>query len=317
MARVSIVVPTYRRPHFLVNALASLRAQTLTDFEVLVCDNGAEGATEDVVRALDDERFRYIPRPHNVGMLRNAMLGFADARSPLAMKLDDDDSLLPEALERLVTPLEQNPDIRLSFGGVQLVDADDAPLEERTEWLDRVSGRASFTEGRLAGGTGVVARGGVQLAGAVVKADLVDWASVPAEVATAYDFHLALAAAEDDRPLWFTRDRVVRYRLHPDADTNTHSAAQAKATVYVLEQALASGRHQDLTALQRRLGEATLAAGRALLHDRDFRSARSYLRRSLRLQPGLTTARLALASHLPPALVARLMSDRPSESAAA
>ncbi|WP_131106026.1 glycosyltransferase family 2 protein [Ornithinimicrobium sufpigmenti] len=316
MARVSIVVPTYRRPHFLVNALASLRAQTLTDFEVLVCDNGAEAATEDVVRALDDQRFRYIPRPQNVGMLRNAMLGFADARSPLVMKLDDDDFLLPEALEGLVTPLERNPDIKLSFGGVQLVDADDAVLQERTQWLDRESGRASFQEGRLTDSTGIVARGGVQLAGAVVRADLVDWASVPAEVATAYDFYLALTAAEDDRPLWFTQERVVRYRLHPDADTNTHSAAQAKATVYVLEKALASGRHQDTTALQRRLGEATLAAGRALLHDRDIRSARPYLRRSLRLQPGLTTARLALASHLPSALVSRLVS-RPSESAAA
>lgn len=316
MTRISVIVPTYRRPHFLVNALASLSHQAMTDFEVLICDNGAERATEDVVRSLNDERFRYIPRPHNVGMLRNAMLGFADARSPLVMKLDDDDFLLPEALERLITPFDQDLEIKLSFGNVQLVDENDAPLQERTEWLGRASGRAFFKEGRLTGGTGIVARGGVQLAGAVVRADLVDWSSVPAKVATAYDFHLALTAAEDERPLWFTPAPVVRYRLHPGADTNTHSAAQAKATVYVLEQALGSGRHQDSAALQRRLGEATLAAGRALLHDGEFRSARTLLRQSFRLQPGLTTGRLAMASHLPSALLSRLVSTRPSESSA-
>ncbi|QFG69770.1 glycosyltransferase family 2 protein [Ornithinimicrobium pratense] len=317
MSRVSVIVPTYRRPHFLVNALASLKSQSMTDFEVLVCDNGAEAATEDVVRSLDDERFRYIPRPQNVGMLRNALLGFADARSPLVMKLDDDDALMPDALERLTRPFDQEPEIRLSFGGVQLVDENDAPLQERTQWLDRTSGRAFFQEGRLTGATGIVARGGVQLAGAVVRADLVDWASVPAEVGTAYDFHLALTAAENDRPLWFTKAPVVRYRLHPDADTNTHSAAQARATVFVLEQALGSGRHQDTSALQRRLGQATLAAGRALLHDGDFRSARPFLHRSFRLQPGLTAARLAVTSHLPSALLRRLVSARQSNLPAA
>lgn len=310
MPRVSVVVPTYLRPHFLVGALASVQAQTLTDWEVLVCDNGADPATEQVVRDLADDRFRYLPRPHNLGMLRNAMLGFAESRSALVMKLDDDDGLLPDGLERLVAPFDDHPEVQLSFGGVQLVDEDGEPLVQETAWLDRTSGRGSFPEGLLTGGTRVVAGGGVQLAGAVVRADLVDWAKVPSEVATAYDFYLALTAVEDDRPLWFTPDRVVRYRLHPGADTITHAAAQTRATVHVLEGALRSGRHSDHAALRRRLGEATQAAGRVQLRQGDTRLARALLRQSLRLTPGLRAGQLALAAHLPPALLAGIMRAR-------
>lgn len=303
MPRVSVVVPTYLRPHFLAGALASVQAQTLTDLEVLVCDNGADPKTEEVVRALADERFHYLPRTENLGMLRSAMLGFSDARSPLVMKLDDDDALLPDALERLVAPFDAHPEVRLSFGGVQLVGEDDQPLVEETAWLDRSSGRGEFREGLLTGGSRVVARGGVQLAGAVMRADLVDWTSVPPEVATAYDFHLALTAVEDDHPLWFTPARVVRYRLHPGADTNTHAAAQCQATVYVLEQAMRSGRHTDSDALERRMAEATLEAGRVLLRQGDTRAARSLLRRSFRIRPGLVRGGLTLAAHLPPPLL--------------
>lgn len=317
MPRVSVVVPTYLRPHFLVKALTSLQTQTLADFEVLICDNGADPATEEVVRSFSDDRFFYHPRPQNLGMLRSAMLGFAAARSPLVMKVDDDDALLPDALERLVAPFDAEPEVMLSFGGVLLVDENDAPLPEQTEWLDRSSGRSEFEEGLLTGATGIVARGGVQLAGAVVRADLVNWTSVSSEVGTAYDFHLALTAAEDSRPLWFTSAPVVRYRLHPDADTKKHLAAQAQATTYVLEQALASGRHDDEAALRHRLAEATLVAGRELLRLGQAVRARPLLRRSWRLQPSLSRGRLVLASHLPAVLLTRLLRARRSASTTA
>lgn len=315
MPRVSVIIPTYLRPHFLVDALASVRAQTLTDFEVLVCDNGADPATERVVGELADDRLRYVPRPENLGMLRNAMLGFADARSPLVMKLDDDDALQPDALQRLVEPLESHPEIRLSFGGVLLVDEHGAVLEEETARLDRTSGRGSFAEGPVTGASGVVARGGVQFAGAVTRADLVDWRAVPDAVATAYDFYLTLAAAADRRSLWFTPSPVVRYRLHAEADTRKHLAAQARATVHVLDEALASGRHADTAALRRRLAEATLVAGRALLQQGSTEDARPLLRRSLRLGPSITASRTALAAHLPPGVLSRVVQARARLSA--
>lgn len=318
MARVSVVVPTYRRPDFLVEALASVRAQTMGDYEVLVCDNAADDATAAVVRGLDDSRFRYHPRPHNLGMLRSAMLGFASATAPLVMKLDDDDALLPDALERLIEPFEHHPDVHLSFGGVELVDADGSLISDLTQHTDRVSGRAQLAEGLVQQGSAVVSRGGVQLAGAVVRSGLLDWAAVDDDVATAYDFHIALAAARQDRPLWFTARPVVRYRIHPGADTVRNALSQAAATCYVIDQALASGEH-DSAALRRRKAEASLLQGRAQLRAGDRRAARESLRAARALDPSRRgVRRLQALSQLPGPLLSgglgarRLLSATPT-----
>jgi Glycosyltransferase like family 2 len=60
---VSIVVPTRDRPDFLRWCLAAAAAQTDPDFEVIVCDNAVSTPVSDVVRAVDDARFRYLPPP--------------------------------------------------------------------------------------------------------------------------------------------------------------------------------------------------------------------------------------------------------------
>lgn len=307
MTTVSVIVPTYRRPHFLSQALASVQAQTMPDYEVLICDNAADPATAQVVAELADERFHYHPREHNLGMLRSAMLGFANAGAPLVMKLDDDDVLLPDALERLTEPFASHPEISLSFGGVEFVDQSGQPLPEVTEQTDQLSGRGSFSEGLLEGGSRVVSRGGVQLAGAVLRADLLDWDAVPDEVATAYDFHLALAATEDSRPVWFTRAPVVRYRIHDGADTLRNAQAQARATNYVIDTALAAG-HHDAEALRARKAEACHLLGRALLREGRPAEARVQLLTARSLdpsRPGLR--RLLTLSRLPAPVLTRLV----------
>lgn len=310
MPEVSVVTPTYLRPRLLRHALDAVVPQTFGDFEVLVCDNGNDPETRDVVESYRDSRLRYIPRPENLGMLRNAVLGFEDASAPLVMKLDDDDILHPTALEELVTPFRGNEELSLSFGAVRLIDGDGQPLDQLTATLDRSSGRAWFPEGILRPATWVIARGGVQLAGAVLRKSLVNWRAIPDDVATAYDFYLALKAVENDRPVYFTQEPVVSYRIHSGADTVRRPTPQALATVAVLERALREGRHGDVEALEGRLTVAALEAGRCLVHDGDLPRARQLLRRSLALQPTPTARRLLAATYVPGSVVARMLSAR-------
>lgn len=316
MPAVSLVVPTYQRPHFLAEALRSVRSQTFGDFEVLVCDNGADLATEAVVRELGDPRVQYLPRTQNLGMLRNAALGFLQARAELVMKLDDDEVLPADALGRLVPPLLGDPDVSMSFGGVTLVDEQGAPLPDLTASLDRSSGRAWFPEGRIRPATWLVAAGGVQMAGAVLRKEHVDWAGIPEEFATAYDLHATLRAVEDNRAVWFTRAPVVHYRLHGSADTARNFARQALASCAVLREAQARGRHGDREALDRRLAEATLVAGRALTQQGELGRARVLLRESLRLRPRAETARLLALAHAPAPAAARIARARHRRAAA-
>ncbi|MDO5712116.1 MAG: glycosyltransferase, partial [Micrococcales bacterium] len=83
MPTISVIMPTFRRPHYLPCALASVKSQVLPhdiDLEVIVCDNAADEQTSAIVAAAGDPRLVYVPRAHNLGMMRNAIAGFAQAR---------------------------------------------------------------------------------------------------------------------------------------------------------------------------------------------------------------------------------------------
>lgn len=311
MPEISVVMPTYRRPAFLAQALASLRDQTLADYEVLVCDNGADRETEQVVRDAGDPRIRYMPREQNLGILRSAMLGFSDARSELVMKLDDDDRFLPDTLERLVAPFRSHPGLGISFGGVTLVDEHGDPMVQETAALDRSSGRATLPEGLIAPATGMVAAGGVQLAGAAVRKDVVSWLEVPDEIGTAFDFFAALAAVERGRPAHFTRAPVVHYRMHAASDTALRQRQQMLASCAVVEYALAEGRHLDgWRELEDRLALSLLNAARLSGQEGLPAEARSLARRSLRARPSVAAARVYALGWLPAAAASRVTQAR-------
>ena len=67
MAKVTVIIPTYRRPEFLYRAIASVLAQTYKDFDLLVIDDASQDATREVVGRIADERMRYFQNEVNVG----------------------------------------------------------------------------------------------------------------------------------------------------------------------------------------------------------------------------------------------------------
>jgi pterin-4a-carbinolamine dehydratase len=85
----SIIVPTASRPLLLAGALASVRAQTLADWEVVVADDG-HGEGMEIVHGLDDARVRSLRSPGEGQVdARNAAIDAA--RGGLVCWLDDDD----------------------------------------------------------------------------------------------------------------------------------------------------------------------------------------------------------------------------------
>mgnify|MGYP001584988006 CR=1 FL=1 len=108
----SVVISTYNRKDILPRAINSVLGQTFGDFELLVIDNGSTDGTEGVVRAIDDERLKYVknptptdscdgPRNYGIGMSRGAFISF----------LDDDDIWYPERLARMKKAIDENPGI--------------------------------------------------------------------------------------------------------------------------------------------------------------------------------------------------------------
>ena len=102
MPCISFIVPVYNMERLLPRALRSLRAQTLTDFEaILINDGSKDGSAALCAQAVaEDARFRFIDQPNGgVATARNA--GLNAARGEYIFFLDPDDWVEPDAAEVL------------------------------------------------------------------------------------------------------------------------------------------------------------------------------------------------------------------------
>jgi len=93
---VSVVIPTFNRPNMTVRAVESVLGQTLSDFEVIVIDDGSDQVFPS--KMIDDERVRLVRHPANLGVSAARNTGVRESRFPLIAFLDSDDQWLPEKL---------------------------------------------------------------------------------------------------------------------------------------------------------------------------------------------------------------------------
>ena len=112
-ARVAVIVPAYGVAHLLQEALASLQAQTMPDWECVVID---DGAPDDVAGAVEpflaDPRIRFlVTGNHGVSAARNTAIRASQA--PLVALLDGDDLYRPRYLETMCEALEGDENVRL------------------------------------------------------------------------------------------------------------------------------------------------------------------------------------------------------------
>ncbi len=105
--KVSVLVPTYNRAHFLHDALMSIMAQTHKDLEIIVYDDGSTDHTEDIVTRLHDLRIRYYRNPSNRGVAhaRNVLLDLCETE--VACWQDSDDLSHPMRIEDQLDLMDQ------------------------------------------------------------------------------------------------------------------------------------------------------------------------------------------------------------------
>lgn len=121
MASLRVFVLTHRRPELLRRALASLRAQTFTDW---ICElhNDApdDDAPRQIAEALADPRIHYHPHRENWGAVASFNHAFAGGPEPLASLLEDDNWWEPRFLEKAVAALAAQPAADLVWANMKL-----------------------------------------------------------------------------------------------------------------------------------------------------------------------------------------------------
>jgi len=104
--KVSIVIPLYNKALYVERALDSIGAQTFSDFEVIVVDDGSTDNGASVVARYPDPRVRLITQSNaGPGPARNA--GIGEAQGEFVAFLDADDEWLSTYLEESVESLEK------------------------------------------------------------------------------------------------------------------------------------------------------------------------------------------------------------------
>lgn len=106
---VSVVMAAYRGAALVRETIASLQAQTLGDFELIVVDDCSPDDTLAVLRSIEDPRIRVIAAERNQGPVHARNRAFAEARGRYIAALDQDDLCRPTRFARQVAWLDANP----------------------------------------------------------------------------------------------------------------------------------------------------------------------------------------------------------------
>ena len=236
--RVSVVIPAYDAGRWIARTVASVRAQTMTDFEIIVVD---DGSPDDVRAALGehlrDPRLRVV-RQENRGLAGARNRGVEEARAPLVAPLDADDLWHPDFLAETVGALDANPDAPFAFAYSFRMDADDNLLPFRTPtkplrhdlygqiWLNTVG----------SGSAGVYRRDAMAAVGAY------DEAMGARGEHGAEDWKLLILMAREGDPVLIER-HLVGYRLLMDSMSMKNPRRQLDAILAVLREVRAMMPH--------------------------------------------------------------------------
>ena len=110
---VTVLLPVRNGSAHLPAALESIFAQTFSDFELLVIDDGSTDATPEILRAVRDPRLRVVTNPQNIGLVPTLNRGLELARGEFIARQDHDDISLPTRLQKQVDFLRTHPDCTL------------------------------------------------------------------------------------------------------------------------------------------------------------------------------------------------------------
>lgn len=288
---VSICIPAYNAARYLPETLASVRAQTFTDWELIVTEDGSREPVEAIVRAFaiaGPQTVIYQRHTENRGLPAARNTGIILARGGWIALLDSDDVWTPDHLTSLLACASECPRADFVHAGSQLFDSDSG-----RELESRAPSSAMVRDYPLSLYRGEYV---VQPSSVLLQKKL--WARVRG-------FNPAYRYVED-REMWlrcaragaifaFTGRNTCRYRKHAAALT-THAGPMALAGARVLDQ------HLDWAEIppelrQRLTAEAWMSAGRIGLR-RAPHQARDCFARAWRVRPSARSAGYWTVAHL-------------------
>jgi glycosyltransferase involved in cell wall biosynthesis len=139
MPLITVVIPTYNRKSLVQQSIGSVQAQTYSNWELIVVDDGSTDESFEALSAIEDPRIRVIRLEHtgNIAFARN--IGARSGRGEWISFLDSDDIWVPERLSLQISGLLKEKK-HWGYGGFELMNGDMVKMPNKAGVFAPISG---------------------------------------------------------------------------------------------------------------------------------------------------------------------------------
>lgn len=111
MAKISVVMPVYNAENYVAASIDSILAQTFTDFELIIVNDGSNDATDNIIKKYKDDRIKYFSHNQNRGSVPCLREAIDIASSDFIATQDADDISIIDRLTKQYAYLSTHDDI--------------------------------------------------------------------------------------------------------------------------------------------------------------------------------------------------------------
>jgi glycosyltransferase involved in cell wall biosynthesis len=208
---VTIGLPVYNCEATVLKTLRSIFAQTYSDWELVIVDDGSTDRSAEILRAVRDPRVTVLSDGKNLGLVPRLNQIIAYSGRPFICRMDADDLMHPERVERQMAFFAENPSVDVVGTMAISIDDDDRPYRLR-----------SGNTAGLRDPVSVLQRGGLIHASIIAKREWCAANPYSDDYPRAEDFELWLRTcqtshlAQLDKPLYYNREvgqvSLAKYR---------------------------------------------------------------------------------------------------------
>ena len=118
---VTVFLPAYNCEKYIAVAIDSILAQTYSNLEVLICNDGSTDGTEEIIKTYTDKRIKYIKNEKNLQLIATLNKGIRLAKGKYLARMDADDICLPQRIEKQVQVMERDPEVVICGSWVEIL----------------------------------------------------------------------------------------------------------------------------------------------------------------------------------------------------
>ena len=184
MPTISIITPAYNCEKYLEEAVNSVLAQTVQDWELLIIDDCSRDGTYRCMQklALKDSRIRIFQNARNIGAAATRNFGIRQAKGQWIAFLDSDDLWRKEKIQKQMTILEKHPDARFLFTGSAFIEDDGMTIAHTLHVPEKIN-RKKLLKQNVISCSSILIRRELMLE---FHEDFATWLSILSEVPWAY-----------------------------------------------------------------------------------------------------------------------------------